>query len=503
MLKPIILEDFSWQKLDIMTFFVQMEAGNYTINTVCNGLNLSYTAGSTLVTDIHNDLLELNGCEFLTCNGKIQWAPEKYQHNQYIQYLLRQSIAYSFIVETLVHPETTFEEFCQKFYLSHSTVLRKLKPLKDYLQEFNIKLMASKMKIVGRESLLRMFYTVYLWAGNHGEDILEGPFDFSAELQLMADNGFDDAEFMHPKEIFLRLAVNRLRSDQGHYLATAPIETLSFSGLIEPIIAYSEQFLTDQLRIQNHARFLCYMLHFTPVYLNIEDFRVTALNDYFEELKAQQSPIAALVEEYEDFFFSELVDTNQIDYEESFLLHINILVTLINYVVHEGNAPMIMNIARHLPPGEEGLFDELKKKNAVFFRKVVRRKDFGWLSKYVNELLIDLTFTVLPTYKETMKKDKLNVAILTTPDYYVSQNIKEMLKQFSFVKIHYANFDSPEIDFFVTTFESLLPAGLEKPYYIVDLVQGDDYQADIFQATWAAYKEKLRLASLQSVDQQI
>lgn len=475
-----------------MAYFAQLPEGTYSINTLSNALDLSYTAGSTLVQDIHSDLLELSETAFLNDIGKIQWQPQTYHHNEYIQYLLRGSIIYSFVVETLLRPEGNFQDFCQKFFLSQSTVLRKLKPLKDYLQKFDLKLMPSKMKITGRETLLRMFYNVYLWAGNHGLEIINADdYPLAAEKDLMQQLRWNKEDFMHPQEIFLRLAVNRIRADQGHFLADPPLETLAFSDFVDPLEAYAASFISDSQQAHYHARFICYMLYFTPYYMNIEDFRVQELNQYYDTLKERNSPVALLVEEYEQFIFSQLIDPDRAQYEESFLLHINVFATLINYLVHGGDAPMIMDIARSVTTVEASVFEELRLQNQQFFRKVVRRKDFTWLSGALDDLITDLTYVMMPTYKESLNHGFLNVAILTTPDYWVSQTVKELLMQFSFIKIHYCSHDRPEIDFFITTFECLLPENLEKPYYVVELVPGIDYQKELFNHLWEAYKTKL------------
>lgn len=492
MLKPIILDDFSWQKLEIMAYLSQQPPGTYSINTLSNALGLSYTAGSTLVQEIHADLSELFSMPFLNDFGKIQWQSQGYRHNEYIQYLLRGSVIYSFVIETLLHPETSFQDFCQKFFLSQSTVLRKLRPLKEYLQKFQLKLMPSKMKITGRETLLRMFYTVYLWAGDHGTMLLNS-FDYSfvTEKQLIQQLGWDSKDFMHPQEIFLRLAVNRIRGQQGHFLPDLPLDASCFSDFIQPLETYASSFIPDGQQARCHARFIGYMLYFTPYYLDIDDFRVQELNHYYENLKESQLPIALLAEEYEAFLFSQLIDSEKAQYEESFLLHINVFVTLMNYLVHGGDAPMIMDIARTVTTTDGGLFDDIHSYNQQFFRKIVRRKDFTWLAPALEDLVTDLAYVVIPTYKESLTHDFLNVAILTTPDYWVSQTVKELLKQFAFIKIHYGASDHQEIDFFVTTFECLLPKDLAKPYYVVELVPGSDYQTELFVHLWQAYKAKL------------
>lgn len=491
LLSPLILEDAARQKISVMEFFSDKEAGTYSINYLCSELKLSYTTLNTLTQEIHDNLLELTGKSFLTANGKISWQPGDYRHNEYIQYLVRTSIPYNFILYSLIKPEVTFENFCEDFYLSQSTILRKLRPLKKYLNSFRIRLLASKMKIDGNEAMLRMFYTTYLWAGNLGQDILLSKFDFCDERNIMRILHFDKANFMHPREIFLRLAVNRLRAEQGYELEFPKFQTLPFSEFLPALTTYCEKFIADSQQAYLQARFISYMLYFTPFYINIDDFRIQELNDYYEELKDSNNSLIDLIEEYEQFFFTELVPETQADYEESFLLHINLFVTFMNYIIHQGDSPLIMDITRHEHAQEHDTYQELLKRNGDFFRRICRRKNFAWLAACCEDLVEDVTYNILPTFKNCYNHQTLNVGILTIPDYFIMQTIKEVLKQFGFVRIHFTNFDDPNIDFFISTFDTLLPDNLEKPIFIVELIENSGYEKELFAELWQAYRQKI------------
>ncbi|BCA84714.1 hypothetical protein EsVE80_02370 [Enterococcus saigonensis] len=491
LLSPLILEDAARQKISVMEFFSDKEAGTYSINYLCSELNLSYTTLSTLTQEIHENLLNLVAEPFLITNGKILWQPANYQHNEYIQYLVRTSIPYNFILYSLTKPEVTFEKFCEDFYLSQSTILRKLRPLKKYLNSFGIRLLASKMKIAGNEAMLRMFYTTYLWAGNLGKDIHLSQFDFSDERAIMRKLQFDKACFMHPREIFLRLAVNRLRAQQGHKLELPKFKTLPFSKFLPELTSYCQKFITDPQQAYIQGRFISYMLYFTPFYINIYDFRIKELNDYYEALKKNKNSLINLIEEYEQYFFTELIPKTTPSYEETFLLRINLFVTFMNYITYQGDVPLIMDITRQKQTHEHDAYLELLKRNGEFFRRICRRKDFAWLTNCYDDLIEDITYVILPTFKKCCDDQILNVGILTIPDYFIMQTIKEVLEQFGFVKVYFTNFDDPNIDFFISTFDTLLPDNLTKPNFIIDLIADNNYEKELFAQLWNTYRKKV------------
>ncbi len=299
MLQMLILEDADWQKLQIMAFFATQPDGIYSINTICSELKLAYTTASTLSGEISAELADLLNYRLIRKDGKICWRAEAYHHNAYIQYLVRNSLCYNFVLTSLVEPEKSFEDFCSQLFLSHSTVLRKLRPLKELLTRFHLKLLATKMHILGNEATLRMFYITYLWVASHGEDMRLSGFDFSQEEQLMVDLGWQRANFMLPQTIVLGLTVNRLRYSQGHLLADLPYLPPTPMVNLEQVRSYTTGFITNTVQQHMHTYFLSYLLYFTPYYLEEADFRVQDLARYFDELKLRQDPLTLLVEEFE------------------------------------------------------------------------------------------------------------------------------------------------------------------------------------------------------------
>lgn len=119
------------------------------------------------------------------------------------------------------------------------------------------------------------------------------------------------------------------------------------------------------------------------------------------------------------------------------------------------------------------------------------QKNFAWLAACCEDLVEDVTYNILPTFKNCYNHQTLNVGILTIPDYFIMQTIKEVLKQFGFVRIHFTNFDDPNIDFFISTFDTLLPDNLEKPIFIVELIENSGYEKELFAELWQAYRQKI------------
>lgn len=488
MLHALLIEEAMGQKLAIMEFFLQKQAGIYSTNTICCGLVLSHRTAATLISEINEDLQALSGYEFVCRDRKIHWRPEKYHHNSYIQYLIRRSLPYQFVLRTLTHPHESFAQFCDSLFLSQSTVLRKLRPLKDLLKRFDLQVRATKMRLTGAEVPLRMFYTTYLWLGHHGEDLKSAVGIMTAEVELTKRLTDQFQQFMHPKELTLLLAVHRLRYEQGHWL-----EELSYPDLGPPAFSAALQqygtFITDAAQRKLHLQSLAAVFFLTPLYFEASDFRGQQLLHHFQQLPLD-NPLKALALEFEEYFFRELVNLDATEYQQIDLWRINFYTTLLRYALFPGDLPLISDLTRYIPTEERPLFEQMKRQQKVFFRKIAKRLRYPWLAQTLNAFVEDCSYALFPNYKDCFQRCILKVGIVTSPDYYIQQLVRNLLRQFAFVKVAFTSALDEEMDFFITTFENLLPKNLQKPYFVMDLTQEFHCQTQLFHALWEAYHEK-------------
>lgn len=486
MLEPLVLEEFMWQKLAIMEYFNRQPAGLYTINHLCSNLDLSYTRASSITNELTADLKELFDYQLLDTNHKLNWQPELYHHNSYIQHLVKSSISYQFIVQTLLFPDTSFDDFCANTFLSTSTVLRKLRPLKEMMARYQLTLLPSKMAIIGSESVVRMFYGTYLWAGSHSEDLQLADFDLQTEAQLTDELIASYGNFMHPKELFLRLSISRIRYEQGHFLAELPKPTIHEGKLYPHLKAYSQSFICEDSQQQDHTAFLMYSLYLTTHFTSSSDFRLVDLQKYLTSLTTNH-PIFQAIESYVDFFFNQLTTPTQADYEQSFILRINLLATLMTYQIHHMKPPMILDLTNHINPEDRSAFACLRERNRSFIRESSIFMNFPWLPEALTNFTEDWTRGVFTTYKECHRRQLLKVQITPTPDHYVRQTLKELLKNLSFIELLPDENKEIPADFYITTFENLLLTDQSKTCFVVNLIDNINCQTELFSALWHAY----------------
>lgn len=88
----------------------------------------------------------------------------RYHPNRFYAYYLKNSIGYLLLDDLLNRRFVTIQAFADKYHISVATVMRKLKELRELLDEYEIKLnLKQKDPLVGQEYQIRFFYLSLYW----------------------------------------------------------------------------------------------------------------------------------------------------------------------------------------------------------------------------------------------------------------------------------------------------------------------------------------------------
>jgi|GEM_PF-639756 len=121
-------------------------------------------------------------------------------------HLVKKSHPYRFMMAILDEEFTSFEAFWKSEGSSKATMLRHLKPLRDFAKQFDISFSYEPMRLVGEERNLRLFFTVILWVATNGDVY---PFDSPSEPDVHA--AFDEAltifNMPQPNPVTVRIGV--------------------------------------------------------------------------------------------------------------------------------------------------------------------------------------------------------------------------------------------------------------------------------------------------------
>ncbi|MFD1485889.1 helix-turn-helix domain-containing protein [Lacticaseibacillus baoqingensis] len=150
-------------------------------------------------------------------------APLPVSLDAYRSFLVRHSLPYRLVDYCLTGTTPSLEAFCQREFVSRSTVSRKLRPLTEMMAGFRVKLKLATLTFTGPETNIRyLFYALYWWAHR-------GCFwPFVRVDEADVKHASETLTIMHDLPLAKRqqqyfLAVCRLRAGKGACLADNPV----------------------------------------------------------------------------------------------------------------------------------------------------------------------------------------------------------------------------------------------------------------------------------------
>lgn len=121
-------------------------------------------------------------------------------------HLVEQSHPYLFIMAMLEERVSSFEQFWQDEESSKATMLRHIKPMRDFAKQFDVSFSYEPMRLVGEERNVRMFLTVVLWLATNGDVY---PFSYPGEpdVRVAFDEALSAFDLPIPNPVTVRIGV--------------------------------------------------------------------------------------------------------------------------------------------------------------------------------------------------------------------------------------------------------------------------------------------------------
>lgn len=167
--------------------------------------------------------------------------------------------------------ELVIDDLAEMFHVSNSTIYRKLKSIKQFLELNNLSFNMSKLRVEGEEHLIREFFYRMYWSVIKGNN---WPFQQSS---------FDDWLKIYEKKItfiglnltsierlqfFYRLSINLVRHNGGNFLVEGPDKAL-IDPFHEKYAADIKHFMPDNIPshyFTNEVTFLSLILVSNPIF---------------------------------------------------------------------------------------------------------------------------------------------------------------------------------------------------------------------------------------------
>lgn len=124
----------------------------------------------------------------------------------------------------------------------------------------------------------------------------------------------------------------------------------------------------------------------------------------------------------------------------------------------------------------------------AFFSRVATKKELGWLSKYPYDFLNYIYYIFEPYMAQ--RALKIKVAIVPIPNHRIVSELCDFLAMFSFVDSCFRDQSDPEVDLYISTFESLIPDNTSN-FFLVDTNEISlESKNELFASIYKLYMER-------------
>jgi len=490
LLKKTLLEKIAHRKLTIYQILVELAPGVYTVNTIENECEYAYQRVKSLLHEIHNDLDKLTQSRYqlLDADRRVNITEELISYTSYQQFLLKNSLPYRLILHTLLYPQDKLQDFCEKQFISAASVNRTIKPLQDYLRNYNLKLNVNQLEIKGKESVVRMALYNFLWLNCQGQS-LEVVFkdvpafeDLTNKLlQFMPKQN----QYVAKKRIQTILSVSLLRIQSGNYIDIDD----DLAGFTEVSAQFLQKCLSIKLPenlLNREFQYIALLCYNGPFYSSTTDpLTQKALTD----LKRGSCSLFQLINNFEAFYLQRFVssaDTELLD-----VLRVNLLCIASNYFIFQQRVPTLFTMVHSTIQEELVLFQDLLLHIRQFLANLANNKEFHWLRTTKADLALTWTHLLLPHYEAFNSQQQLKVGLLLDANYLLTQPLLRFLKQQSFLKVVFHEESLPlDYDYIITTSLFLVPETATCKLFVYDFSVHEKALIELYQLLKEAHLQK-------------
>lgn len=201
--------------------------------------------------------------------------------------LMKESLLYLFIDAIAFNQVSDVQEFCEEHYVSTSTLYRRMRPLLDFLETFQISISMSQGKFIGEEKKIRVFLFCMYWISVKG---VYWPFHQVDEAFIQ--NEVKKAETISALKMNLITlnktsyiyAISKLRAEKDAGVENEPrLDEICEENPLFHLSLFEELFTgLPQNKLKAEARSLFFILNFKAIHYE-ETAYLNSLIAYYEK----------------------------------------------------------------------------------------------------------------------------------------------------------------------------------------------------------------------------
>ncbi|MHC5247302.1 helix-turn-helix domain-containing protein [Enterococcus sp. HY326] len=494
--EEIMFDSSTLIRYRIFRYLMQISRESYAISQLAEDMNLNYQQAVIDLTEIDEELLELNPQHksILLGAGKVNCFNLSSTVDEYRYYLLKKSVPFQFIIYFLNEEHPNVVDFCDTYSVSRSTVSRKMEKLKAYLKQYNLRLTYTEANLVGDERLVRVMLFNLIWLGTRGIEIpfntdldrVEELVDGVSEFFPLSLSYFGQMEIRYFAALYLARIQkgNFVKYDKRYDFLMKKNSYYDF----DQIDALSEDLNIKMTPKQRKAEtsFVFFLAHYVPFYTMENE---ATLQQTIYDFSTRPNPIYSLNQEFLNFIKEDLFK-NQPNVLDSPLVIGNLLNIGFTFYVTEQPIP---NIQTLVVPAKEQEHAEylLEQKIDEFFTHAEDKDQYAFVKKVKPYMVKSYKNILLPYYNSLEFSHKIKIGLAMEHNFVLVKWVYQFLDDLRFVETEtYQSGNRYDYDLILSSSLLLKQKHPQLPVYFWDHSGGEDQLMQLYQYLRRIYNEK-------------
>ncbi|MBV7391408.1 helix-turn-helix domain-containing protein [Enterococcus alishanensis] len=431
MLDPSLLLRFN-----IFKYLLKTEKPVLSISQLSEDMELNYQQSVIELNEIEEELKEIESDhkEIMMRAGKVNIQNIKISVDEYRYHLLKKAVPFQYILYFLNEEEPTIEKFCEKYFVSRSTVSRKIDNLKKHLKHFNIRFTYTEAGMSGDERLIRMALFDILWLGTRGIDI---PLNIDTEILDSLINHYShyfplSRTYFGTRELRLFGALFLARVSKQNFAKYDP----RYNFLMKDNPYYDFSSLKDLVnfemtprQLKGESSFIYFIAHYAPFYTIRED---SSLKQAIHDFSARPNAVNDFVNEFRSFAKKVLFPDKPGVMDDPLIIG-NLLNITFTFFVYRQPFPNITSLV-FAPAKNQTQGGYVLEQNIMnFMQSATENPSFNFINSIHGLLGKSFKQLLLPYFNQFPYSDNLKVAVALEHNAIFVRDIYQFLEDLRFV----------------------------------------------------------------------
>lgn len=494
--EELMMDSGMLTKFKVFKRITQINQSDISITQLSEELSLNYQQVFIIMNEINHDLAKVISTHpsILQKAGKIDSTNLLVTIDEYRYFLLKKSVPFQFILYFLNHDSPNIDDFCQRYYVSRSTVSRKMLPLKRHVKQYNLRFTYTEANLIGDERAVRVALFDALWLGTRGTiwPFKSVPREEAERLAEAFSEYFPlSRTYLGSKELPYFAAIFLCRTRKKIFVSYDE----RYDFLMQDNPYYDFERLNKELGprqalppkyTKGESSFIFFLAHYAPFYTLDDD---PSLSQTLHDFSIRPNPVYELVQEFLDYAKINIFKKEPEVLDKPVLIG-NLLNIAFTFYVLRQPFPNLQKLVE-LPRKKKKADELLETKIQVFFDEKVKEKEYKFIYTIKNPLVKMFKSVLLPVYDKPKHSEHLNIGVAFEHNFLLVRRIYQFLNDLGFVdSAPYQEELNEQYDLVISS--SLLPRKKypELPLYFWDLSYDEEELADLYRTLQQLFEKK-------------